>query len=223
MTATTFFAASMTALLQNRPLRASGSMLQRQTTMVDTLQAESIAITSAFVLLFFVCGVALLQSRLIKAAGHWQQHRASMIQPRNHTLRQWAFWLQVEVTRLFAPSPYCIMHSSNELSEQSSPSAGATEHCWSATIIEDVLENIIPFLTMEGPAFTMCDHKPGRTFCLQDGRHMHVWCHTCANLPFEYHCTATYETCQGCQILRTIIQLSRRWDEFMWERYTEME
>ena len=86
MTATTFFAASMKALLQSRLLRASGSMLQRQTTMVDTLQAESIAITSAFLLLFFVCGVALLQSRLIKAAGHWQQHRASMIQPRNHTL-----------------------------------------------------------------------------------------------------------------------------------------
>ena len=30
--------------------------------------------------------VALLQSRLIKAAGHWQQYRASVIQPRNHTL-----------------------------------------------------------------------------------------------------------------------------------------
>ena len=29
---------------------------------------------------------ALLQSRLIKAAGRWQQHRASMIQPRNHTV-----------------------------------------------------------------------------------------------------------------------------------------
>ena len=64
MTATTFSAASMKALLQSRLLRASGSMLQRQTTMVDTLQAESIAITSAFLLLFFVCGVALLQSRL---------------------------------------------------------------------------------------------------------------------------------------------------------------
>ena len=80
------FAVSMTALLQSRLLRAIGSMLQSQTTMVDTLQAESIAITSAFLLLFFACGVALLQSRLIKAAGHWQQHRASMIQPRNHTL-----------------------------------------------------------------------------------------------------------------------------------------
>ena len=69
------FAVSMTALLQSR-----------LTTMVDTLQAESIAITSAFLLVFFVCVVALLQSKLIKAAGRWQQHRASMIQPRNHTV-----------------------------------------------------------------------------------------------------------------------------------------
>ena len=52
--------------------------------MVATLQAEGIAITSAFLLLFLVCVVAMLQSRLIKVAGHWQQHRASMIQPRNH-------------------------------------------------------------------------------------------------------------------------------------------
>ena len=54
-----FFAVSMTVLLQSRLLRAIGSMLQSQTTMVDTLQAESIAITSAFLLLFFVCGVGL--------------------------------------------------------------------------------------------------------------------------------------------------------------------
>ena len=86
MTGTNFFAVSMTALLQSKLLRAIGSMLQSQTTMVDMLQAERIAITSAFLLLFFVCGVALLQSRLIKAAGRWQQHRASMIQPRNHTV-----------------------------------------------------------------------------------------------------------------------------------------
>ena len=71
-------------------------MLQRQITMVATLQAESIAITFAFLLLFFVCGVALLQSRLRndsaeksyteQATEQATQHRASMIQPRNHTL-----------------------------------------------------------------------------------------------------------------------------------------
>jgi len=76
----------MTALLQSRLLRAIGSMLQTQTTMVATLQAEGIAITSAFLLLFLVCVVALIQSMLTKAAGHWQQHNASMIQPRNRTL-----------------------------------------------------------------------------------------------------------------------------------------
>jgi hypothetical protein len=63
-----------------------GSMLQSQTTMFAMLQAEGIAITSAFLLLFLVCVVALLQSRLIKVAGHWQQHRASMFQARDRTL-----------------------------------------------------------------------------------------------------------------------------------------
>ena len=38
----------------------------------------------AVALLFIlVCGLALLQSRLIKAAGHWTQHRASAIQLNN--------------------------------------------------------------------------------------------------------------------------------------------
>ena len=77
----------MTALLQGRLLRAIGSMLQSQTTMVDTLQAESIAITSAFLLLFFVCGVALLQSRLIKAEGRWRDLMVEVAIPR-HSDRQ---------------------------------------------------------------------------------------------------------------------------------------
>ena len=34
---------------------------------------------------FLVCVAALLQSRLILAAGHWQQYKASMMQPRKHT------------------------------------------------------------------------------------------------------------------------------------------
>ena len=70
----------------SRLLHAMGPMLQSETTVVATLQAEDISITSAFLLLFLVCVVALLQSRRIKAAGHWQQHRASVTQPRNHTL-----------------------------------------------------------------------------------------------------------------------------------------
>ena len=35
------------------------------------------------VLFILVCGVALLQSRLINAAGHWTQHGASAIQLNN--------------------------------------------------------------------------------------------------------------------------------------------
>jgi len=61
-------------------LRAMGSMLQSQTTLLAMFPAESIAITSAFLLFFLVCAVALLQSRLIKAARHWTQHGASAIQ-----------------------------------------------------------------------------------------------------------------------------------------------
>ena len=36
--------------------------------------------------LCMLCVVAMLQSRLTRAAGRWQQHKASMIQPRNRTL-----------------------------------------------------------------------------------------------------------------------------------------
>ena len=119
---------------------------------------------------------------------------------------------------LFLHHRCSIMHSSNELSKQSSPTAVATERAWSATIIEDVLENIIPFLTIEEPAHTMCDPKPGRRFVLRSGEHVHIWCHTCAYLRNGHHCAATHEACQDCTILRTIIQLSWRWNDFMWER-----
>ena len=43
-----------TAQLQSRLLRAIGSMLQGQTTMVATLQAEGITITATFLLLFLI-------------------------------------------------------------------------------------------------------------------------------------------------------------------------
>ena len=68
------------------PLSPYHLAAKSQTIMFAMLQAEGIAITSAFLLLFLVCVVALIQSRLIKAAGHWQQHRASMFQARDHTL-----------------------------------------------------------------------------------------------------------------------------------------
>ena len=88
-------------------------------------------------------------------------------------VRHQAFWLLVEVTRVLALSPYCIMHSSNELSEQSSPSAGVTENGWSATMRQELSENILPFLTVEEPAHTMCDAKPGRTPLWVIGEHVY--------------------------------------------------
>ena len=36
--------------------------------------------------LCMLCVVAMLQSQLTRAAGRWQQHKASVIQPRNRTL-----------------------------------------------------------------------------------------------------------------------------------------
>ena len=66
-------------------LHAMASLLQSRTTL-QVLQAESITMAAAFLLLFLVYVVALLQNRLIKASGHWQQHTASMFHSRNRTL-----------------------------------------------------------------------------------------------------------------------------------------
>jgi hypothetical protein len=99
----------------------------------------------------------------------------------------------------------------------SSPPPAATEHSSSATLAEDVLEVVIPFLTMECPWHTMCDPKEGRTPIFKTGEHVHIWCYTCANLPYDHHCAATHDACPDCRILRTITQLSFRWTEFMWE------
>ena len=129
--------------------------------------------------------------------------------------------LKVYVTQFVASSPCSIMHSSNEPCKQSSQLADSTEHERSAMIIEDVLVDIIPFLTMETPAHTLCDPKPGWTPMLRTGEHAHIWCHRCANLPDRHHCAATHNACEDCTIIRTIIQLSRRWDEFMWERFPD--
>ena len=130
-------------------------------------------------------------------------------------------WLDVEVTRFLAPSPCSIMHSSKEFSKQSSPPAVATEYGWSATIIEDVLGNIIPFLTMEEPAHTLCDPMPGRTPALRTGEHVHIWCYECADLLDAHHCAANFNACEDCTIIRTILQLSPRWHRFMWERFPD--
>ena len=63
---------------------------------------------------------------------------------------------------------------------------------------------------MKPPALTMC----GPTDVIT-GEHVHVWCDRCAN--FETPCAVTHNACPDCRILRTIMQLSRHWYEFMWD------
>ena len=73
-----------------RMVRAMGSVPQSQTTMSAMLTMLATSAVFLFdggcavaVLFILVCGVALLQSRLIKAAGHWTQYGDSAIQPNN--------------------------------------------------------------------------------------------------------------------------------------------
>ena len=77
-------------MLLDRMVRAMGSVPQSQTTMSAMLTMLATSAVFLFdggcavaVLFILVCGVALLQSRLIKAAGHWTQHGASAIQLNN--------------------------------------------------------------------------------------------------------------------------------------------
>ena len=77
-------------MLLGRMVRAMGSVPQSQTTMSAMLTMLATSAVFLFdggcavaVLFILVCGVALLQSRLIKAAGHWTQHGASAIQLNN--------------------------------------------------------------------------------------------------------------------------------------------
>ena len=100
------------------------------------------------------------------------------------------------------------------------PAVG-TKHGSNAILTEDELEIVIPFLVMKAPAYTMCDQKEGRTPILKSGEHMHVWCFGCAELPSYHHCEATHDACPDCRTLRTIIQLSRRWEGYMWDRYPD--
>ena len=123
------------------------------------------------------------------------------------------------------PSPPALAteHGSGPkiVEDVSYPPADATEHGSSAMLAEDVLEVVIPFLTMKPPALTMCGPKEGRTQILITGEHVHVWCDRCAN--FETPCAVTHNACPDCRILRTIMQLSRRWFEFMWDYRMDME
>ena len=57
------------------------SMSRLQTDAYAMLQSEATVVPAALLLLFLLCAVAVLQSRLTRAAGHWAQHRRSMIEP----------------------------------------------------------------------------------------------------------------------------------------------
>ena len=71
------------SMLQSQAIiHAMGSLLQSQTMTYAMLQTVGRVILSAIL----VRVVGMLQSRLTRAAGHWQQHRASMIQPGNSRL-----------------------------------------------------------------------------------------------------------------------------------------
>ena len=112
-------------------------------------------------------------------------------------------------------------HSSGApiVEDVSSPPAVATEHGLTSIIAEDVLEVVIPFLTMSAPAHSLCDRNKNRTPCIRTGEHFHIWCYRCANLPDNQHSAATHDACQDCRIVRTLIQLSERWQMFMWEQH----
>ena len=99
--------------------------------------------------------------------------------------------------------------------------AVATQHGSSAILAEDVSEVVIPFLRMESPVPTMCDPQEGRISNFTTGEHVHVWCNRCVN--FLNPGAATHNSCPDCRILRTIMQLSQRWFDFMWDYRMDME
>ena len=120
-----------------------------------------------------------------------------------------------------SPTAVATEHGSGApiVEDVSFPPAVATEHRLTSIMVEDLLEVVIPFLTMSTPAHSLCDRKEGRKPCFRTGEHFHIWCHRCANLPGNQHCAATHDACQDCRILRTLLQLSWRWEMFMWEQH----
>ena len=87
------------------------------------------------------------------------------------------------------------------------------QHGSTAMLAEDILEVVIPFLTVEPPAMTICDAKEAGTPTFTIEGHIHVWCESCATL--KTPCAATHDECSDCRILRTMMQLSWRWCFFM--------
>ena len=121
-----------------------------------------------------------------------------------------------------AAAAKALLHQAGLLKKSNAKKhAVGTKHGSNAILIEEVLEIVIPFLVMKAPGHTVCDQKEGRTPVLKSGEHLHVWCYACAELPSYYHCEATHDACPDCRTVRTIIQLSRRWEGYMWDRYPD--
>ena len=89
------------------------------------------------VLFILVCGVALLQSKLIKASGHWTQHGASAIQlNKSRNMSRTC----TSAAELFLFAPYALVRSNSmwrqrgwHQPQHSSPIVGCRLHCEAAT------------------------------------------------------------------------------------------
>ena len=89
------------------------------------------------VLFILVCGVALLQSKLIKAPGHWTQHGASAIQlNKSRNMSRTC----TSAAELFLFAPYALVRSSSmwrqrgwHQPQHSSPNVWCRLHCETAT------------------------------------------------------------------------------------------
>ena len=76
---------------------------------------------------------------------------------------------------------------------------------------EELLKDVMPFLAMNIHWLTMCDNS---TQC----RIANAWCYECSELRDGHKRSETCEACPECKNLRSIIQLSRHWNEVMWKQ-----
>ena len=81
----------------------------------------------------------------------------------------------------------------------------------SAMLVEELLKDVIPFLAMDIHWLTVCDNS---TQCKIDN----AWCYECSELRDGHKRSETCEVCPECKNLKSIIQLSRHWNEVMWKQ-----
>ena len=89
---------------------------------------------------FLVCVAALLQSRLISAAGHWQQYKASMMQPRKHTCMSRMNTTAAELFYLRHMRSCAAEATGNKSTRNPSQSSGLQISC--ASVIGRLLQSI---------------------------------------------------------------------------------